>query len=150
MITRDVLIILTSRDVMAASSALLTEMATDAMAVSSVLLMATDVMVVSSVPSMVTEETAVSVTMTATEDLLIQTDRMQDQDRALAATEAASTRMMTDVITTEAASAASRVADQDRRVIILFPTARLRTQRSIETRRNVVSARRRIRRTARI
>lgn len=79
-----------------------------------------------------------------------QTDRMQDQDRALAATEAVSTRMMTDVITTEAASAASRVADQDRRVIILFQTARLRTQRSIETKRSVVSARRRIRRTARI
>ena len=150
MITRDVLIIITIRDVMVVSSALLTEMATDAMAVSSVLLMATDVMVVSSVPSTVTEETAVSVTMTATEDLLIQTDRMQDQDRALAATEAVSTRMMTDVITTEAASAASRVADQDRRVIILFRTARLRTQRSIETKRSVVSARRRIRRTARI
>ena len=122
MITRDVLIIITIRDVMVVSSALLTEMATDAMAVSSVLL----------------------------EDLLIQTDRMQDQDRALAATEAVSTRMMTDVITTEAASAASRVADQDRRVIILFQTARLRTQRSIETKRSVVSARRRIRRTARI
>ena len=157
MITRDVVIITIIRDVMVDSS--VPSMVTDVMD-SSVPLMVTDVMdssvpsmvtdvMDSSVPSMATEEMAVSVIMMVIEDLLIPIDRMPDLDRDLVVTEAASIRMMTDVIITEAALVLNREADPDRR-IILFPTVQSRMQRSIETKRNVVSARRRIRRTVRI